>query len=69
MINKMSTRGTYDVTPLFPDKEDSSAATGWDPYIFTLMSDVNRMYSEERRRTPRPLTAARRRALLIAKLK
>jgi len=63
----MSTRKSCDVIPLFPEEEDS-AISGWDPYIFSIMSDTGRTYKEERRRMPRPLTAFRRRALLIAML-
>ena len=62
----MSTDKRCDVIPLFPDKEEVSAATGWDPYIFSILTDNRKSYAEERRRMPRPLTAARRRALLIS---
>jgi hypothetical protein len=64
----MSTRKRCDVIPLFPEKEEDSAVSGWDPYIFSIMANTNATYAEERRRIPRPLTAARRRALLIATL-
>ena len=63
-----TTRKTCDVIPLFPEKEEISTVAGWDPYIFAITADTNRIYSEERRRLPRPLTATYRRALLIARL-
>ena len=62
----MSTDKDNDVIPLFPDKDDDSAVTGWDPYIFSILTDSQRSYMEDRRRVPRPLTAARRRALLLS---
>ena len=63
----MNTQKETNVIPLFPESEDISAATGWDPYIFSLLAGRNQAYIEERRRTPRPLTALRRRALLLSK--
>jgi len=55
-----------DVIPLFPDKDEDSAVAGWDPYIFSILTNSERSYIEDRRRVPRPLTAARRRALLLS---
>ncbi len=65
----MSTHKECDVIPLFPDQDDDSAKTGWDPYIFSILAGRDRSYREDRRRTPRPMTAARRRALLLASRK
>jgi hypothetical protein len=65
-IQIMSTNKDCDVIPLFPEKDEDSAATGWDPYIFSILTDSQKSHIEERRRVPRPLTAARRRALLIS---
>ncbi len=65
----MSTHTDGDVIPLFPDQEDDSAKTGWDPYIFSILAGRDRSYREERRRIPRPMTAMRRRALLLASRK
>jgi hypothetical protein len=62
----MSTEKDSDVIPLFPDKDDDSAMTGWDPYIFSILTNSQRSYTAERRRVPRPLTAVRRRALLLS---
>jgi hypothetical protein len=62
----MSTDKDSDVIPLFPDKDEVSAVTGWDPYIFSILTNSQRSYIEDRRRVPRPLTAARRRALLLS---
>ena len=62
----MSTDKDNDVIPLFPEKDEDSAVTGWDPYIFSILTDNQRSYIEDRRRVPRPLTAARRRALLLS---
>jgi hypothetical protein len=62
----MSTNKHCDVIPLFPEKDEDSATTGWDPYIFSILADRQKSFVEERRRVPRPLTAARRRALLIS---
>ncbi|MDH3512487.1 MAG: hypothetical protein OER85_16695 [Gammaproteobacteria bacterium] len=62
----MSTDKDSDVIPLFPEKDEDSAVTGWDPYIFSILANKQRSFSEDRRRVPRPLTAARRRALLLA---
>jgi hypothetical protein len=62
----MSTNKHCDVIPLFPEKDEDSATTGWDPYIFSILTDRKKSYVEERRRVPRPLTAARRRAILIS---
>ncbi len=65
----MSTNNENDVIPLFPDQEDDSAKAGWDPYIFSILAGRDRSHREERRRIPRPLTATRRRALLLASRK
>ena len=62
----MSKHNTNNVIPLFPEQEEASQATGWDPYVFSLIANENRGYREDRRRTPRPLNAARRRALILA---
>ena len=62
----MSTDKDNDVIPLFPEKDEDSAVTGWDPYIFSILTDNQRSYIEDRRRVPRPLTAVRRRALLLS---
>jgi hypothetical protein len=62
----MSTDKECDVIPLFPDQEDDSVKAGWDPYIFSILAGRDRSYREERRRMPRPMTAMRRRALLLA---
>ena len=62
----MSKHNTNNVIPLFPEQEEVSEATGWDPYVFSLIANENRGYREDRRRTPRPLNAARRRALILA---
>lgn len=62
----MSTYKECDVIPLFPENDEDSALTGWDPYIFSILANSQKSYIEERRRVPRPLTAARRRALLIS---
>lgn len=51
------------------DSDFDAASAGWDPYIFNILSKGNRTYIEERRRVPRPLTAVRRRALLLAGVK
>lgn len=64
----MDTTSRSNVIPLFPDQaEDDSSATGWDPYIFSMVAQVNRPYREERRRAPRVNTPLGRRALLLAK--
>ena len=62
----MSTHKECDVIPLFPDQDDDSATAGWDPYIFSIISDKKRTFAEDRRRMPRPLNAERRRALLLS---
>jgi len=62
----MSKQNTNNVIPLFPEQEEGSEITGWDPYVFNLIANENRGYREDRRRTPRPLNAARRRALILA---
>ncbi len=62
----MSTPKRCDVVPLFPEDDDSSVLAGWDPYIFSILADRNRSYADERRRVPRPLNTARRRALLLS---
>jgi len=62
----MNKHDTGNVIPLFPDQEDAAAMAGWDPYIFSILAESNKAYARERRRMPRPLTAACRRALLIA---
>ncbi len=60
-----------NVIPLFPDPPDDDAVdavdAGWDPYIFSIVANKNRAYTEDRRRAPRANTPARRRALLLAK--
>lgn len=62
----MNTQKEGNVIPLFPESEDVSEATGWDPYIFSILAGRDQAHVEERRRTPRPLTALRRRALLLS---
>lgn len=62
----MSKHNTNNVIPLFPEQEEGSEVTGWDPYVFSLIANENRGYREDRRRSPRPLNAARRRALILA---
>jgi len=62
----MSKHNTNNVIPLFPEQEEDSEVTGWDPYVFSLIANENRGYREDRRRSPRPLNAARRRALILA---
>ena len=62
----MSTHKKCDVIPLFPDRDDDPASAGWDPYIFSILAQKDPSYGADRRRVPRPLTAARRRALLLA---
>ena len=56
-------------TPAANDSDFDATSAGWDPYILTILSKANRTYIEERRRVPRPLTAVRRRALLLAGVK
>lgn len=53
------------VVPFRPELHGDDA--GWDPYIFSIVAERHRPYAEDRRRKPRTLDAARRRALLIAK--
>jgi hypothetical protein len=62
----MTTPKRCNVIPLFPEKEDAATTAGWDPYIFSIVSGQKWPLGEERRRMPRPLTATRRRALLLA---
>jgi hypothetical protein len=62
----MNTHKACDVIPLFPDQDNDAEITGWDPYIFSILAGRSRAYQEERRRVPRPVTASRRRALLLA---
>ena len=62
----MSKYKDSNVIPLFPDMQDEPEVTGWDPYVFNMIANENRGYREDRRRTPRPLNAARRRALILA---
>jgi hypothetical protein len=64
--NNMTTPKRCDVIPLFPEKEDAANTAGWDPYIFSIIMGRERPAQEERRRIPRPLTASRRRALLLS---
>jgi hypothetical protein len=62
----MSTHKECDVIPLFPDRDNDPVVAGWDPYIFSILGKKSPSYGQDRRRIPRPLTAARRRALLLA---
>ena len=62
----MSKNTTSNVIPLFPDRKDDAEVSGWDPYIFSMVANENRGFREDRRRAPRPLNAARRRALILA---
>lgn len=57
-----------NVVKLHPDVDpDETGAAGWDPYIFSILSNRKKPYPEERRSKPRTLDASRRRALLLAK--
>lgn len=65
-VPPMSKHNQSNVIPLFPDQEEESQVSGWDPYIFEMVANENRGFREDRRRAPRPLNAARRRALILA---
>lgn len=65
-IKIMSTKKACDVIPLFPDQENDPVNAGWDPYIFSILVGRDGSYRQDRRRSPRPMTASRRRALLLA---
>lgn len=65
---RMDSDSMSNVIPLFPEPPDDDAVdAGWDPYIFSIVANKNRPYTEDRRRAPRANTPARRRALLLAK--
>ncbi len=64
----MDSDSNPNVIPLFPEQpEDDAVVAGWDPYIFSLITNANRPYTEDRRRAPRVNTPLRRRALLLSK--
>jgi hypothetical protein len=65
----MNIRKSGDLTPLDADQDDASAASGWDPYIFSIVTEQNRGPGEDRRRKPRSATAARRRTLALSAIK
>ena len=62
----MTTRKPCDVIPMFPEAEKQADLSGWDPYIFSIIANADAGHRSERRRVPRPLTPARRRALILS---
>ncbi len=65
----MSTKKESNVPPLTTDNADEAVLAGWDPYVFSIISNRKNSYKEDRRSKPRSVAATRRRALLIAKAK